>query len=123
MKKYMLELFFDVQKAFDSASVNTAIACLSFLGLKGRILRFLECYPDSRTFSVKLGKALNTPRPLVMGLPQGSVLSNCRTDGACDPLNSAVPFYCVGHLLRERHLRFIVRTICPSNSKGAPVML
>lgn len=40
-ENYALAVFLDVQKVVDSVSVNRRIAGLSFLGLKGRILRFL----------------------------------------------------------------------------------
>lgn len=68
---YTLAVLLDLQKVFDSVYVNAAVTWLRFLGIKGRILRFLGGYLNGRSFSVKIGKVLSTPRPLVMGLSKG----------------------------------------------------
>lgn len=72
---YTLAAFLDVQSAFDRVGARTAVDNLQALGLRGRLLCFLQRYLNGRVFSVKLGNVVSSSRPLLRGLPQGSVLS------------------------------------------------
>lgn len=55
--------------------LRVAIDTLQSMELRGRVLCFLKRFLTVRLFSVKLANVVSTPRPLLMGLPQGSVLS------------------------------------------------
>lgn len=70
-----LAVSLDEQKAFDSICANTVVTCPRFMGFEGRVLRILGCYLNGRSLFVKLGKALSTRRPRLMGLLQESLLN------------------------------------------------
>ena len=48
---------------------------LYYLGVGGKLLRFIESYFTNRTQIVQVGDVLSDSRPVASGVPQGSVLA------------------------------------------------
>ncbi|XP_037501554.2 uncharacterized protein LOC119375447 [Rhipicephalus sanguineus] len=65
----------DVKSAFDSVPHASTLDALSDLGVCGRMLEYLTDFLKGRSLRVRIGNVSSEPRPLVAGVPQGSVLS------------------------------------------------
>ena len=74
-KQYCLSVFFDLEKAYDTAWRHGILQDMYSFGIRGRILAFVKSYLAMRTFRVKLGTTY--PREFCQenGVPQGGVLS------------------------------------------------
>ena len=71
-----LLLLIDFEKAFDSVSIPCLIAKLSYLGLKGKMLRLLNSLLNDRYIYLRVNTYIGGKRKcLLIGVPQGSVLS------------------------------------------------
>ena len=73
-KSYMVSIFLDFSKAFDTIDHSILLAKLNHLGIRGDTLHWLESYLRDRDFSVSVGSALSSGIVSNMGVPQGSVL-------------------------------------------------
>lgn len=72
----VLTVFLDIQLAFDRVRVDAIIDRLIVLGVTHPLTRNLANYLKGWTFFFsKLGSILNSPRSLLVGLPQGSTLT------------------------------------------------
>ena len=67
-------VLFDFSKAFDVVSHDILLQKLSCLGISGRILQWLTDFLTGRTMCVEVGGAQSSPKPVLSGVPQGSVL-------------------------------------------------
>ncbi|KAK8780374.1 hypothetical protein V5799_018286 [Amblyomma americanum] len=65
----------DVKAAFDTLPHSVIHEALSRLGVTGPLLAFIQAFLQGRTFRVRVGGQLSSPRPVAAGVPQGSVLS------------------------------------------------
>ena len=75
-KMTALLLLIDFEKAFDSVSVPCLIAKLSYLGVKGKLLRLLNSFLSDRYVHLRVNSFIGGKRKcLLIGVPQGSVLS------------------------------------------------
>ena len=75
-KMTALLLLIDFEKAFDSVSVPCLIAKLSYLGIKGKLLRLLNSFLSDRYVCLRVNTFTGGRRKcLLIGVPQGSVLS------------------------------------------------
>ena len=71
-----LILLIDFEKAFDSVSVPCLIAKLSYLGVKGKLLRLFHSILSNRYVHLRVNSYVGRRRQcLQIGVPQGSVLS------------------------------------------------
>ncbi|XP_064463109.1 uncharacterized protein LOC135374019 [Ornithodoros turicata] len=68
-------VFFDIKAAFDSVPINTVMDSLVDPGIGGKAAAFIHALLSNRSFRVRLGWTLSSPRPQNLGLPQGSILS------------------------------------------------
>ncbi|XP_064469904.1 uncharacterized protein LOC135384641 [Ornithodoros turicata] len=68
-------VFFDIKAAFDSVPINTVMDSLVDPGIGGKAAAFIHALLSNRSFRVRLGSTLSSPRPQNLGLPQGSILS------------------------------------------------
>lgn len=66
--------YFDFQKAFDSVPHTKLMTKLENLGLGGQLLAIIADFLSERTFCVTVGNSSSSPRPVLSGVPQGSVL-------------------------------------------------
>nr|XP_050041161.1 uncharacterized protein LOC126538348 [Dermacentor andersoni] len=81
----------DVQSAFDSLPHEVIEGFLDDFGITGSLRRFVSAFLAGRTFRVRVGQALSTPRVIATGVPQGSVLSPFLFNAALAGLPAALP--------------------------------
>ena len=74
-KKVLLIVFFDIEKAFDSASHIAILHSLFNKGIKGRMLRWITDFLSNRNFTVKVNNSYSQKYPISTGVPQGAILS------------------------------------------------
>jgi len=73
-RKFMLSVFLDFSKAFDTVQHNILIAKLDHLGIRGHALDWFNSYLQNRNQYVRVGQSNSTCSVVNMGVPQGSVL-------------------------------------------------
>ena len=66
--------YVDYSKAFDSVSLPKLLYCLENIGIEGKLLSCIKSFLTGRTQRVKIGNSFSTLKPLISGMPQGSVL-------------------------------------------------
>jgi ribonuclease P/MRP protein subunit RPP40 len=69
-----LVAYIDFQKAFDKVSKEKLLHKLENIGIGGHVLSCLSSFLTGRVQRVKLAGSISDERPLVSGVPQGSVL-------------------------------------------------
>lgn len=74
-KKYLISVFFDIQKAYDRIWRTSVIKSMIKSGLKGNIVLFVQEFLRDRCFQVILGNTKSASRMLETGILQGSVIS------------------------------------------------
>lgn len=74
-RQHCLSVFFDLEKAYDTAWRFGMLQDLFNLGFRGRILGIIKSYLEMRTFRVKLGSTFSRVFLQENGVPQGGVLS------------------------------------------------
>ena len=72
--QYVLSLFLDMSKAFDSISHHTLYKKLEFYGIRGNVLLWFKSYLSDRFIKVKVNNTLSEKYLMTYGTPQGSVL-------------------------------------------------
>jgi len=73
--QYLVSIFFDIEKAYDSAWKYGILKKLSNIGIKGNILQFINNFLNNRSIQVRIGSTLSSQYMLTNGVPQGSILS------------------------------------------------
>jgi hypothetical protein len=73
-KKYVLGVFIDLKKAFDTVSHNLLIEKLENLGITGTAHNMFKSYLSNRTQVVKIGNYVSDSAAVGWGIPQGSIL-------------------------------------------------
>ncbi|KAH7954725.1 hypothetical protein HPB49_021314 [Dermacentor silvarum] len=81
----------DVKSAFDGLPHAVIEACLDRLGLSGCLICFISAFLTGRTFRVRVGQELSEPRDIMIGVPQGSVLSPFLFNMALAGLPASLP--------------------------------
>jgi hypothetical protein len=69
-----LILYVDFAKAFDCVSVPKLIFKLKMIGISGVLLSIISSFLTNRFQRVKVGSSFSNVRPVLSGVPQGSVL-------------------------------------------------
>ena len=72
--EYVIFIFLDLKKAFDSISHLLLLKKLSKMGFRGKILKFLESYLEDRYQAVCVGDFNSEYLKVKNGVPQGSIL-------------------------------------------------
>ena len=67
-------IFLDLSKAFDTVPHKRLCNKLSFYGIRGALLRWIESFLTNRTQQVIINDKSSDPLPVLSGVPQGSVL-------------------------------------------------
>jgi len=67
-------IYTDIDKAFDSVSHLKLISVLSFYGITGNLLKWIECFFNNRTRLVCVNNQCSFILPVGSGVPQGSIL-------------------------------------------------
>ena len=73
-KNYSLTVLIDFCKAFDTVDHSILLAKLEAYGVRGPALQILKNYLCNRSQVVRIGNCLSPPKPLQVGVPQGSCL-------------------------------------------------
>lgn len=74
LKKKVLAIFLDLAKAFDTVQHAILLRKVDNAGIIGKSFALLKSYLSGRVQRVKIGSSLSEPRPVVCGVPQGTVL-------------------------------------------------
>lgn len=74
-KQYCMTVFFDLEKAYDTAWRYGILIDLKSFGISGNMFNTLASYMSERTFRVRVGTALSRVHVQENGVPQGGVLS------------------------------------------------
>ena len=74
MGKTSIFVFLDLSAAFDTVDHQILLSDLASYRIEGKALQLLESYLSDRTQCVAVGGSVSEPRPLLYGVPQGSVL-------------------------------------------------
>ena len=74
-KEHVVEVFFDLEKAYDTTWKHGIMKDLHKLGLKGRLPIFIQKFLSDRTLNVRIGNTLSDIFKEELGVPQGSILS------------------------------------------------
>ena len=88
----------DLSSAFDTIDQDILIKRLDqSYGVRGKVLKWFASYLSGRTQSVKIGTHNSESRPLLFGVPQGSVLG---------PILYTLYAQPVGSIIRKHHLNY-----------------
>ena len=103
-------VFFDIEKAYDTAWRFGIIKEMHNMGIKGNMIRFIKSFLSDRYIKVKVGNKVSCPFPQEEGVPQGSVLSvtcfaiaiNNIMEGVTPPVRGSLfvddfAMYCTGY--------------------------
>ena len=74
-KEHVVAIFFDLEKAYDTAWKYGIMRDLHNMGFRGRLPMFIASFLSDRHFRVRLNNTLSDLRDQEMGVPQGSILS------------------------------------------------
>ena len=67
-------IYLDFAKAFDKVDHKIVLQKLSALGVRGKLLSWIQSFLISRTQRVMVNGILSNPAPVISGVPQGSVI-------------------------------------------------
>ena len=68
-------VFFDLEKAYDTACRSVILKNLHGMGIQGRMMKFIHSFLKDRFIKVRVGSSLSHAFKQDEGVPQGSVLS------------------------------------------------
>jgi len=72
--KFIVGIFIDLQKAFDTVDHSILINKLNFYGIRGIALDWFRSYLTNRKQSVKIKNTISALKLITCGVPQGSIL-------------------------------------------------
>ena len=67
-------IYFDFSKAFDTVPHQRLSVKMTAYGIGGKLLSWIEAFLTGREQSVKVNSEISAPKPVISGIPQGSVL-------------------------------------------------
>ena len=67
-------IYTDFSKAFDSVPHKRLLAKIHAFGIRGDVLKWIECFLSQRKQRVVIGSEFSDWQPVTSGIPQGSVL-------------------------------------------------
>ena len=73
-KKFVVGIFIDLQKAFDTIDHNILLDKLENYGIRGITKQWLRSYLTGRMQCVQIGRSRSEFSPIKCGVPQGSIL-------------------------------------------------
>ena len=72
---HQVTVFFDLEKAYDTAWCHGILLTLHEFGLRGRLPNFIKGFLSDRVLRVRVGNVVSEAQALDDGVPQGSILS------------------------------------------------
>jgi ribonuclease HI len=90
-REHVVTVFFDLEKAYDTAWRHGILLDLFKVGLRGRLTTFVVNFLSNRTFKVKVGTTFSDPFNQEAGVPQGSILSVTLFNLRINSIVSCVP--------------------------------
>ena len=90
-KKHHITVFFDLEKAYDTAWRYGILKVLHNIGLRGELPLFIKAFLENRYFRVRIGNTLSDLKIQEEGVPQGSVLSVTLFALAINGIASVIP--------------------------------
>ena len=72
--KLVGSLYLDFAKAFDSIKHTRLLAKLRDMGTPTKLITWIESYLDNRSIRTKLNDTISSPRKMLCGVPQGSIV-------------------------------------------------
>ena len=84
-------MFFDLEKAYDTAWRFGILRTIHESGLQGELPKFIRAFLANRKFKVKVGNPFSTLHNQEEGVPQGSVLSVTLFALAINGIASVIP--------------------------------
>lgn len=73
-KKPIDAIYLDFAKAFDRVPIQRLLSKLEHHGIRGKLLTWIQSFLSDREFRVRVGGCLSQSKPVLSGVPQGSVL-------------------------------------------------
>ena len=67
-------IYFDFSKAFDTVPHQRLSIKIKAYGIQGKVLSWIEAFLSGREQVVRVNGELSSPKPVISGIPQGSVL-------------------------------------------------
>ena len=110
--QYLLCVFFDLEKAYDTCWKRLIMKQLHKFGLRGELPRLIDDFLSDRKFRVRVGSSLSEEFTQEMGVPQGGVLSctlfNIAINTVVEVIRGLVP-----HSLYVDDMRIAYASTCP----------
>ena len=75
MNQHFISVFFDIEKAYDTAWRYGILRDIEQMGIKGRLAKIIGKFLNRRSFKVKIGDQVSEEKFPERGIPQGSVIS------------------------------------------------
>ena len=75
-KKFVVALFVDLKKAYDTVNHDILLKKLELFGIRGIPLKWFCSYLENRLHRVKIGECFSAYTHTMVGVPQGSVLGS-----------------------------------------------
>uniref|UniRef100_A0A8C2IDK7 ribonuclease H n=1 Tax=Cyprinus carpio TaxID=7962 RepID=A0A8C2IDK7_CYPCA len=120
MKEYMIAVFFDIEKAYDTLWREGLLIKLNKIGIGGKLYNWVLDFLFECTFQVKIGEELSAPYNILNGTPQGSanspLLFNLMINDVFDKVNKpgiGLALYADDGALwkRDRNIKNVVKGI------------
>ena len=67
-------IYLDFEKAFDTVPIERLLHKMEYMGIRGRLLKWIRDYLFNRTYQVRINGVLSSEHSVSSGVPQGSVL-------------------------------------------------
>lgn len=90
-KQHHISVFFDIEKAYDTAWRYGIIKRIHEIGLRGELPLFIKAFLKNRLFRVRIGNILSEEMTQEEGVPQGSVLSVTLFALAINGISEVIP--------------------------------